>query len=77
MTHARTYARTHTHGANYNLPPASRAGDNKMSNTCHNEETYGKIKVKQTNLTKNEGFIQVFHGFNIFHKNPVLWFGLG
>ena len=21
--------RTHTHGANYNLPPASRAGDNK------------------------------------------------
>ena len=24
-----THARTHTHGANYNLPPASRAGDNK------------------------------------------------
>ena len=22
------HARTHTHGANYNLPPASRAGDN-------------------------------------------------
>ena len=29
MTHARTDACTHTHGANYNLPPASRAGDNK------------------------------------------------
>ena len=26
-THARTHARTHAHGANYNLPPASRAGD--------------------------------------------------
>ena len=24
-----THARTHAHGANYNLPPASRAGDNK------------------------------------------------
>ena len=23
-----THARMHTHGANYNLPPASRAGDN-------------------------------------------------
>ena len=29
VTHARTHARTHAHGANYNLPPASRAGDNK------------------------------------------------
>ena len=29
MTHARTHARTHAHGANYDLPPASRAGDNK------------------------------------------------
>ena len=28
MTHARTHARTHAHGANYDLPPASRAGDN-------------------------------------------------
>ena len=27
VTHARTHARTHAHGANYNLPPASRAGD--------------------------------------------------
>ena len=27
MTHARTHARTHAHGANYDLPPASRAGD--------------------------------------------------
>ena len=26
-THARMY--THTHGANYNLPPASQAGDNE------------------------------------------------
>ena len=26
-THAPTHARTHAHGANYNLPPASRAGD--------------------------------------------------
>ena len=25
-----THARTHTHGANYNLPPASRAGDNMI-----------------------------------------------
>ena len=24
-----THARTHTHGANYNFPPARRAGDNK------------------------------------------------
>ena len=24
------HARTHTHGANYNLPPASRAGDHKL-----------------------------------------------
>ena len=23
-----THARTHAHGANYDLPPASRAGDN-------------------------------------------------
>ena len=30
-THAPTHARTHAHGANYNLPPASRAGDKK---TC-------------------------------------------
>ena len=30
MTHARTHARTHAHGANYNLPPASRAGDKKQ-----------------------------------------------
>ena len=30
MTHARTHARTHAHGANYDLPPASRAGDNKI-----------------------------------------------
>ena len=30
MTHARTHSRTHTHGANYNLLPASRAGDNKL-----------------------------------------------
>ena len=29
-THARTHARTHAHGANYNLPPASRAGDNDI-----------------------------------------------
>ena len=29
MTHAHTYARTHTHGVNYNLPPACRAGDKK------------------------------------------------
>ena len=29
VTHARTHARTHAHGANYDLPPASRAGDNK------------------------------------------------
>ena len=28
MTHARTHARTHAHGANYDLPPASRVGDN-------------------------------------------------
>ena len=28
VTHARTHTRTHAHGANYNLPPASRAGDN-------------------------------------------------
>ena len=25
-----THARRHTHGANYNLPPASRAGDKKI-----------------------------------------------
>ena len=30
MTHARTHARTHAHGANYDLPPASRAGDKKI-----------------------------------------------
>ena len=30
MTHVRTHARTHAHGANYNLPPASRAGDNMI-----------------------------------------------
>ena len=30
VTHARTHARTHAHGANYNLPPASRAGDNNI-----------------------------------------------
>ena len=30
MTHACTHARTHTHGANYNLPPASREGDKKV-----------------------------------------------
>ena len=34
MTHARTHARTHAHGANYDLPPASRAGD-KMSKKGH------------------------------------------
>ena len=36
VTHARTqarmHARTHAHGANYNLPPASRAGDKKSTN---------------------------------------------
>ena len=30
VTHARTHPRTHTHGANYNLPPASRAGDKNV-----------------------------------------------
>ena len=30
VTH--THARTHTHGANYNLPPASRARDKKILN---------------------------------------------
>ena len=25
-----THSRTHTHGANYNLPPVSRAGDNNI-----------------------------------------------
>ena len=30
-THAHTHARTHAHGANYDLPPASRAGDKKTS----------------------------------------------
>ena len=39
--HARTDARTHTHGANYNLPPASRAGD---KNAALEEE----VKVKHT-----------------------------
>ena len=29
VTHSRTDACTHTHGANYNLPQACRAGDNK------------------------------------------------
>ena len=29
VTHARTHARTHAHGANYDLPLASRAGDKK------------------------------------------------
>ena len=28
-----THARTHTHGANYNLPPASWAGDKKIYGT--------------------------------------------
>ena len=41
VTHARTHARTHAHGANYNLPPASRAGDNKL-------------KFSSTNLTAGE-----------------------
>ena len=26
-----THARTHTHGANYNLPPVSQAGNKKNS----------------------------------------------
>ena len=30
VTHARTHARTHAHGANYDLPPASRAGDKNI-----------------------------------------------
>ena len=29
-----THARTHTHGANYNLPPASRAGDKNKIVEC-------------------------------------------
>ena len=41
MTHARTHARTHAHGANYNLPPASRAGDNY---TWHLQTFYEKFK---------------------------------
>ena len=35
MTHARTHARTHAHGANYNLPPASRAGDKNSPRLLH------------------------------------------
>ena len=35
------HARTHTHGANYNLPPASRAGDNNI------------VQIKTTNNQNN------------------------
>ena len=34
--HARMHARTHAHGANYDLPPASRAGDNISYFMCIN-----------------------------------------
>ena len=37
VTHARTHARTHAHGANYNLPPASRAGDKNIVWKPHTE----------------------------------------
>ena len=48
MTHARTHARTHAHGANYNLPPASRAGDN-------NKRVISTFKFGYPHLTLKEG----------------------
>ena len=48
MTHAHTHSRAdvrmHTHGANYNLPPASWAGDNIVpSHGCISSDILTKI----------------------------------
>ena len=52
MIHARTHARTHAHGANYNLPPASRAGDNKREGPAQvNEKKWDEVlKLGGTSL---------------------------
>ena len=52
MTHARTHARTHAHGANYNLPPASRAGDNNNLDKFLIHILLDKLKIKN-DLTRN------------------------
>ena len=44
--HAPTHARTHAHGANYNLPPASQAGDNRAHRDYqHVLQTFALIYV--------------------------------
>ena len=60
MTHARTHAcihaRTHTHGANYNLPPASRAGDN---NTHTQMQFFFSVTLTQAILFSDADFAQI------------------
>ena len=54
MTHARTHAHTHTYGANYNLPPASRAGDKNSirdARTPHPGEIFFKTMRYRSSIT--------------------------
>ena len=50
-----THARTHTHGANYNLPPASRAGDNNYV-TINNPRSRSKVLDIVKNLKLSDAF---------------------
>ena len=56
VTHARTHARTHAHGANYDLPPASRAGDKKLyiiqCKTCHTKHFQITVQNTEKNVKK-------------------------
>ena len=51
MTHTRTYARmhvrTHTHGANYNLPPGSKCNSFQVTTDLLNSDN---LKVAITQL---------------------------
>ena len=66
----RTHARTHAHGANYDLPPASRAGDNDVMPKAD----IGKSKNNMATHTSNISLVTISANYFSFCFCKMLQF---
>ena len=60
VTHSHTHARTHTHGANYNLPPGSWAGDKNIHSTATFQK-YCDIPMTLVQYVVSVNYLKIFY----------------